>query len=132
MSVGDDMHKFARLKSRHLRQHAGQRSVLHDIPVVRREHILRALVEYGVEPVSRDIEGHRVCAGVQRHLAEVCVVVDIGHDAPRCGVMLEVKQHSVDLIHLALGVAVLHAELIAVGLADGAGLVRPSVPDMAF
>ena len=34
------------------------------------------------------------------------------------------------LIHLALGVLVLYCQLIAVGLADGAALVRPSVPDV--
>ena len=43
--------------------------------------------------------------------------------------MLEVPQHLIDLIHVALGVMVLYAQLIAVGLADGAVLVRPRVPD---
>ena len=45
--------------------------------------------------------------------------------------MLEVVEHAVHLVEFALGVLVLHAQLIAVGLADGAVLVRPLVPDVA-
>ena len=45
--------------------------------------------------------------------------------------MLEVVEHAVDLVELALGVLVLHAQLIAVSLAYGAVLVRPLVPDVA-
>ena len=40
-------------------------------------------------------------------------------------------QHLVYLVHVPLGVVVFHPQLVAVGLADGAGLVRPGVPDAA-
>ena len=58
------------------------------------------------------------------------MVVDIGHNAARCGIVFKVKQHSVHLIHIALGVAMLHAELVAVSLADRACFVCPGVPHM--
>ena len=45
--------------------------------------------------------------------------------------MLEVIQHAVHLIELALGIDVLLGQLIAVGLADGTRLVGPAVPDVA-
>ena len=99
--------------------------------VVGGQHILTALVEDGVEGVAGDIEGHGVGAGIQRHLVEILKVVDIGEDAAAGGVVLQIVQHPVHLIHLPLGVLVLHRQLIAVGLADGAVLVRPAVPDVA-
>ena len=40
-------------------------------------------------------------------------------------------QHPVHLIELPLRIPVLHRQLIAVGLADGAGTVGPAVPDVA-
>ena len=46
--------------------------------------------------------------------------------------VLEVEQHSVHLVELALGIDVLNAQLIAVRLTDGAVLIRPAVPDMAL
>ena len=42
--------------------------------------------------------------------------------------MLQIPQNFIHLIHVALRVVVLHAELIAVGLADGAVFIRPRVP----
>ena len=44
--------------------------------------------------------------------------------------MSEVIEHAVDLIEHTLLVLVLDAKLIAVGLADGTGFVRPGVPDV--
>ena len=44
--------------------------------------------------------------------------------------MLEVVQHAVHLIEVALGVMALLANLVAVGLADRAGLVSPLIPNM--
>ena len=44
--------------------------------------------------------------------------------------MLEIVEHPVHLVKLPLGVAVLDSQLVAVGLADGAALVRPGVPDV--
>ena len=129
MRVGDHMHELACLEPRDLREHMSEHGVLHDIPVICREHILRALIEYGVEGVSADVEGHGVRAGIQRHFAQVCVVIDIGHYAARGGVVLKIPNYLIDLIHIALGIVVLNAELIAVGLADGAVFVRPGIPD---
>ena len=45
--------------------------------------------------------------------------------------MLQVVQDPVHLIEFTLGVFMLDAQLVAVGLADGAVLIRPLVPDMA-
>ena len=58
------------------------------------------------------------------------VVVEVRQDAAGGGVVLEVIEHPVHLVHVPLGIVVLHGQLIAVGLADGAGLVRPGVPDV--
>ena len=43
--------------------------------------------------------------------------------------MLQVPQHLVYLVHVPLRVVVLYAQLVAVGLAYGAVLVGPGVPD---
>ena len=131
MRVGYDVHQLARLEPAGLCEHVHKHGVLADVPVVGREHVLAALVEYGVERVARDVEGHRVRAGVERHLVQILKVVEAGEYAAGGAVVLEVVQHAVDLVEFALGILVLHAELIAVGLADGAVLVRPGVPDAA-
>ena len=44
--------------------------------------------------------------------------------------MLQVVEHAVHLIEHPLFILVLHAELVAVGLADAAALVRPGIPDV--
>ena len=102
-----------------------------DVPAVRREHILRALVENGVELLARDVEGHAVCAGVEVHLAQISVDIYISQNAAAERVVLEVIENSVNLIKLALGVVVLDSELIAVCLSYAAAFVRPRVPDVA-
>ena len=81
--------------------------------------------------MAGDVEGHGVGAGVQRHLVQILKVVDIRQDAAAGGVVLQVIQHAIHLIHLPLRVPVLHRQLVAVGLADGAALVRPAVPDVS-
>ena len=58
------------------------------------------------------------------------MIVGVGHDTAAVRVVIQVVQHLVHLIEISLGVVVLHAELIAVRLADGAVFVRPGVPDM--
>ena len=63
------------------------------------------------------------------HLREVGKVVDIGQDSAAGGVMLQIVEHPVHLIHVSLGIVVLDGQLIAVSLADGAGLIRPLIPD---
>ena len=44
--------------------------------------------------------------------------------------MLKVVQHAVHLIEVTLGIMALLPNLIPVGLADGAGLVGPLIPNM--
>ena len=86
-------------------------------------------MENGVEGVSRDVKGHGVGAGIQGHLTQIMVVVQVGENAPGGGIVLQVIQHPVHLVHLSLRVAVLHPHLIAVGLADGPGFIGPGIPD---
>ena len=59
------------------------------------------------------------------------MVVETGEDAAGGGVVLQVIQHPVHLVKLPLGELVFDPQLIAVGLANGAGLVCPAVPDVA-
>lgn len=130
MRVRNDVDKLSRLESCGFCEHYEQRRILADVPVVRSEHVLAALVEYRVEPVPGDVERHGIGAGSQPHFAEVGVIVGVGHDTAAVRVVLQVVQHLVHLIEISLGIVVLHAELIAVRLADGAVSVRPGVPDM--
>ena len=44
------------------------------------------------------------------------VVVEAGHDPPGGRVVLQIVEHTVHLVHVALGVVVLHAELVAMDL----------------
>ena len=62
---------------------------------------------------------------------EILKIVEIGEDAAAGGIVLQVVQHTIHLIHLTLRVLVLHAQLIAVGLADGSVFIGPAVPDVA-
>ena len=64
------------------------------------------------------------------HFVKIFEVVKIGENAAGSGVVLEIVEHAVDLIEQAFFVLVLYAELIAVGLADGAGFVCPGVPGL--
>ena len=43
--------------------------------------------------------------------------------------MLQIVEHPVHLIHVSLGIVVFDGQLIAVSLADGAGFIRPLIPD---
>ena len=45
--------------------------------------------------------------------------------------MLQIPQNLVHLVHVPLRVVVLHPQLVTVGLADGAVLIRPGVPHVA-
>ena len=132
VGVGDDVDQLPGDEAADLGEHVHQHGVLHHVPVVGGQHILAALVQNGVQHVAGDVEGHGIGAGVEVHLVEVLEVIDIGHDAPGGGVVLEIIEHPVHLVHLPLGIAVLDGELVAVGLADGAGLVRPLVPDVGI
>ena len=59
------------------------------------------------------------------------VIIQAGEDAAGGGVVLQIPQHLVHLVHVPLGIVVLHPQLIAVRLADGARLIRPGIPDVA-
>ena len=128
--VRNDVHQLAGLESADLRHHVDQHRVLHHVPVVRRQHILTALVQNGVERIARHVEGHGVGAGIERHFMQVGKIVEVRQDAPRGRIMLQVIEHAIHLIEHPLFILVLHAELVAVGLADAAALVRPRVPDV--
>ena len=45
--------------------------------------------------------------------------------------MLQVIQHAVHLVKVTLGIMALLPNLVAISLADGAGLVGPLIPNMA-
>src|SRR5699024_5721771 len=64
-------------------------------------------------------------------LVQVMMVEDAGDHAAGRGVLTEVREDTVNLIVPAVAVAVLDAQLIAIGLADGTVLIGPGVPDMA-
>ena len=51
------------------------------------------------------------------------MVVDISQDTAGCRVLLEVFEHSIDLVVVAVLVVMLNAHLIAVRLADRTGLI---------
>ena len=125
------MHELACDKTADLRQHVHKYGILHDVPIVCREHVLRALVQNGIEPVSADMERHGIGAGIQSHFMQVGKIIEARQNAAAGRVVLQVVQHAVDLIELSLREAVFDAELIAVGFADGAALIGPAVPDMA-
>ena len=57
--------------------------------------------------------------------------VNVRHDAAAEGIVLQVVEHAIHLIHHAFLVLMLHAELISIGLADGAVRVRPLIPNVA-
>jgi hypothetical protein len=50
--VRNDVHQLAGLEPADLRHHVDQHRVLHHVPVVRRQHILTALVQNGVERIA--------------------------------------------------------------------------------
>ena len=131
MGIGDDVDQLAGLQAGGPGHHVDQDGVLDHVPVVGRQHILGPLVQNGVEGAAGDVEGHGIGAGIQGHLVEVLEVIDIGEDAAGGGVVAQVVQHPVHLVKRPLRVLVLHPQLIAVGLADGAVFVGPAVPDVA-
>ena len=131
VGIGDDVDQLPRLQAGNLGQQVDQHRVLHHIPPVGGEHVLGPLVEDGVQGLPRDVKGHGVGAGVEGHLAQIVVVVQVGQNPPGGGVVLEIVEHPVHLVHVPLGVVVLHPQLVPIGLADGAGLIGPGIPDAA-
>jgi hypothetical protein len=49
MRVGDDMHQLSRHHVIDLCQHIDQHRILHDVPVVRSQDVLRSLVQNAVQ-----------------------------------------------------------------------------------
>jgi hypothetical protein len=88
-----------------------------------------ALIQNGVERIAGDVEGHGIGAGIQGHLRKIGEIIDVGHYPAGGGVVFQVPQHLVHLVHVPLGIVMLYAQLIAVGLADGAVFVGPGIPD---
>ena len=130
MRVAYDVYEFADFESAHLRKHMQEYRVLHDVPVVCRKRILTALIEYSVEFVARDVERHRIRAGVEVHFVQILEVVDVGKNASRLRIVFEVVKHPVYLVEFALGIYAFDAELVAVCLADRTRFVSPTVPNM--
>ena len=60
------------------------------------------------------------------------VILEVGENTAGGGIVLKIVKHPVHLIHLSLPVDMLDAQLIAVGLADGAALIGPGIPDVAI
>ena len=111
----------------------GQHRILDHIPVVGGEHILRTLVQDGIELIAGNVEGHGISAGIEVHLMEIFKIINVGQDAAGGRIVLQIIDHTVHLVHrlLALVELVLLAQLIAVSLADGAIFTGPLIPDMA-
>ena len=61
---------------------------------------------------------------------QVLVVVQTGEDPPGRGIVFQVVEDPVHLVHLTLRVLVLDPQLVAIGLANGASIIRPSIPDV--
>ena len=57
--------------------------------------------------------------------------IDIRHDAPAERIVFQIVDHTVNLIHHAFLILVLHAELVTVCFSDGAVRIRPLIPDRA-
>ena len=62
---------------------------------------------------------------------EILEVIDIGHDPPGRGIVLQVIDHPVHLVKHAFLILVLDAQLIAIGLTDGTIRSCPLIPHMA-
>ena len=59
------------------------------------------------------------------------MIVNVGQNPSAGWIVREVIKHPVYLVKFPLGIPVLDAKLVAVSLSDGAGLVRPGIPDVA-
>ena len=137
VGIGDHMQELASDHIDRLRDHHQQNGVLAHIPVVRSQNILAALVENHVERrfvilrTLRHVIRHAVGARIQVHLGQVAKHIGVRHNAAAVRRVLKVVQHAIHLVKVALGIMALLPNLIPVGLADGASLVGPLVPNMA-
>ena len=130
MRVGNDVNQFANFQSADLLQHMHKHRILHHVPIVGNCHIVGALVQNCVQFALGDVERYAVRAGVQIHFVQVMMNVNVGYYATAVRVVLKVVQHAVDLVEQTFLVDVFYAQLIAVGFADTARFVRPTVPNV--
>ena len=107
-----------------------QHCVLHHVPVVGRQHILRPLVQNGVEGMAGDIEGHGVGTRIEVHLVKVGKIIKIGHNPAGGRVVFQVIEYPIHLIKLAFRVLMPNGKLITIGFADGTALICPGIPDV--
>ena len=106
--------------------------ILNDVPVIRYQDVLRALIEYGVETIVCHVERHAVSAGLQAHLGKIFEIVDICRNPPARRRVFQLPDHVVHLIHSPLPKVVLLAQLIAVSLSDRIIFSCPGIPDMTL
>ena len=132
VGISDDVDELAGLKAAYLGEHVDEKRILEDVPVIRGEHVVRTLIEDAIEAITFDVEGHAISAGIEVHLMQIFKVIDIRHDATGIRVMLQIVKDAVDLVEFPFGVDGLFAKLIAIGFANGAGLIGPRVPDVGL
>ncbi len=64
MCVCNNVHQLPRFEPAHLRKHDQKNCVLHDVPIIRGEHIVGTLIQDTVQGISRYVKGHRIGARV--------------------------------------------------------------------
>ena len=138
MCVRDHVDKFPCLHTAHLRKHMQQHRILTHIPIICSEHILRTLIQDPVQDqalcpfLPGHIEGHAISAGIQIHLVQILMYIQIRHDPAAVWMILKVIDHPVDLVKHPLLICMLHSHLVTVCFPDRTLFVRPAVPDMAL
>ena len=137
MSIRNHMEQFARFHIAYLCDHHQKQRILADIPVIRCQHIIRTLVQHTVQCQSVavfffcHVKCHRIRTGIQIHLVQILMHVDVRHDSSAVWIVFQIIQYTVDLIHHALFILVLYSQLIPVGLSYGSVFICPAIPNMA-
>ena len=62
---------------------------------------------------------------------QILMHIDIRHDPATEGIVFQIVQDTIHLIHHALFILMFHAKLVTVSLSDGSILIRPLIPNMA-
>ena len=137
MTVSHHMKQFSCLHITYLSHHHKQKGILAYIPVICCKNILGTLIEDCIQSqliTSRclcHIKGHRICTGVQIHFMEILMHINICHDPAAEGIILQIIDYPVHLIHHAFLILMLHTKLVSISLPNGTLLICPAVPDMA-
>ena len=63
---------------------------------------------------------------------KVVEVIEIRHDPTARRIVLQIIEDTIHLVEFAFGIDVLDAKLVAIGFADAAVLVCPSIPDVGM